>query len=136
MRLAGPDDLPRLIELGKAFHQKSPLSSLDFNEYKMKKVFLEMMADSDAVVIMHDDGLIGGTIASPFFSSSTIAQELFWYAEKDGMELLKAFEAWAYVTGADYVSVASTGLRTKALARVYGRMGYEPREATFVKRFD
>jgi hypothetical protein len=136
VRLAGLDDLPRLIEFSKAFHQASPWAEVDFNEYKMKKVLLEMIAEGDAVVIMHDKGFIGGAISTPFFSTSPIAQELFWWAEESGVELLEAFEAWAYHEGAEMVSMASTGLRAKALERLYRGRGYEAREATFVKRFD
>lgn len=135
-RLAGVKDLDRLIELGKRFHQASPWSETPFDPYKMKTVLLEMIADEDAVVIMHDKGVIGGSIITPYFNNTLIAQELFWYAEEEGMALLKAFEAWGYVEGAEMISMAGTGIRPKALDRLYKRSGYEPRETFYVKKFE
>lgn len=102
----------------------------------MKVVLLEMIEDEDAVVIMHDHGVIGGSIITPYFNNTPVAQELFWFAERDGMELLKAFEAWAYVEGAELVSMAGTGIRPKALGRLYRQHGYSPRETFYVKGFE
>lgn len=136
VRLAGVSDLGQLVKWGQAFHSQSPWSDTPFDPYKMKVVLLEMIEDEDAVVIMHDHGVIGGSIITPYFNNIPVAQELFWYAEKDGMELLKAFEAWAYVEGAELVSMAGTGIRPKALDRLYRQHGYSPRETFYVKRFE
>lgn len=135
-RLAGVDDLDRIIELGRKFHDLSPWSAVPFNAYKMKKVLLEMMEDEDAIVLMHDHGILGGHIMSPYFSDTVIAQELFWFAEKEGMALLKAFEVWAFHEGAEMVSMAGTGIKPKALDRLYRRQGYEPRETFYIKSLD
>lgn len=135
-RLAGVEDLDKLIEFGHKFHARSPWSHVPFNDYKMKTVLLEMIADEDAVVIMHDHGVIGGSIITPFFTDTLVAQELFWYADKEGGALLDAFEAWAYVEGAEVISMAHTAIRPKALDRLYQQRGYYPRETFYVKEFE
>jgi len=100
----------------------------------MEVVLLEMMADPDAVIIMHDGGVIGGHIMNPFFSHEWAAQEMFWYAELGGGALLEAFEAWAYSEGAELVSMAGLGgPKEKTIRKLYERKGYEARETFFVK---
>ena len=106
------------------------------DEEKLETVFLEMISDPESVIILHDSGTIGGHIMTPYFNNTIIAQELFWFARSDGESLLKAFEAWAYIEGAELVSMAGTGIRPKALSRYYRIKGYEPKETFFVKVFN
>jgi hypothetical protein len=134
--LAGVADLDRLIELGKKFHEASPWSNVPFNAYKMKKVLLEMMEDEESIVLMHDHGILGGHLITPYFGDTVIAQELFWFAEEGGMPLLQTFEIWAFSEGAEMVSMAGTGIKPKALDRLYRRVGYDRRETFYVKSLD
>jgi len=134
-RLAGPDDIPQLLVWGRKFYEMSSWSDFPFDEEKVEVVLLEMMEDPDSVIIMHDKGMIGGYMMTPFFSNNWAAQEMFWYAEDGGEELLRAFEAWGYVEGASRISMAGLGgKREKAIRRLYESQGYTPAETFFTRK--
>jgi GNAT superfamily N-acetyltransferase len=99
---------------------------------------LQVLIEGDtSVVLVNDDctAMIGGLTYRHFFNTERVASEVFWWAKSGGMELLKAFEAWAKEQGASRVMmVCLHALEPERVARIYARRGYEPLEHSFVRR--
>ncbi len=85
---------------------------------------------------MHDYGLIGGSIDEFPFCNVRVAKEIFWYAERDGTQLLKAFSDWAILMNVDVQLISSIEIpdrNTKAIRRLLNMNGYHAVEETYVK---
>ena len=136
IRAATRDDIPRVVELGAAFHAMCPYRAIPFDPEGFK-VFAGKLIDG-GVILLSDDGMIGGLLNPLYFNPAVIlAAELFWYAGTTGRQLREAFEAWAKDQGAH--GAAFSGLaddRHAAIRRVFERAGYAPAEQAFFKRFD
>lgn len=135
IREATHDDLPRVVELGAAFHAMCPYSGFPLD----REAFAEFAARliDGGVILLSDDGMIGGLLSPLYFNPSIVmGAELFWYAGTTGKALREAFEAWARDRGAQ--GVQFSGLadeRQAAIRRVFERAGYAPAEQAFFKRF-
>lgn len=125
-------DIPALIPWGREFHEASN-QAFPFDPEGLDRTLRGMIEAEAATVIMHDHGVIGG-ILSPVYCAPAwvMAVELFWWAEKDGMQLLRAFEAWAEARGANEVRMTTlTNLPTAdAILR---RKGYAASEISYSK---
>jgi GNAT superfamily N-acetyltransferase len=89
------------------------------------------LIDGSGVVFRHEWGAIGGFVSPMWMSPSVlVASELFWWSEREGLALLRAFEDWAKDQGA--VAVNMIGLATNERAgRIYERRGYAPVEQVY-----
>ena len=105
IRHATSTDIPQLLEWMAEFHAKSN-TLVPFNaDYTGE--FLGMLTDK-GVVLMHEHGMIGGIITPAFCNGEWLqAHEIFWFAKRDGLQLLTAFEAWAKASGANEVRMSS-----------------------------
>lgn len=131
IRQADWEDVPRLISYISAFHQASPWAREEFSPGATRIELQDMIASPASCIFLHDHGVIGGQLVPLRFGKSLIAQELFWWAERDGFSLLKKFESWAIDNNADIICMAAlTGTR---LGRIYERRGYLPKESFFVR---
>lgn len=136
MRELTADDIPLALDIGRRFHELSPWRDRPFSDEATVAMLARMEASEDAVVFTNGTGLLGGILAPIYFGGGLIAQELFWFADKGGRELLDAFEAWAADKGAAGVMMISLALdeRTDArMAKIYERRGYELRERNYYK---
>lgn len=135
IREATAADLPRIRELGAAFHAYSPYRDfpLDLDAFER---FAEGMIEA-GVVLLSDDGMLGGALTPLYFNPAILmGAELFWWAGKTGRQLREAFEAWARERGA--AGVMFSGLsdeREPTIRKVFQRAGYQPGELAFFKRF-
>jgi GNAT superfamily N-acetyltransferase len=132
MREATLDDMPRLIAMGRLFHAGSGMP-FGYNEEALSHVLAGLIASPTGAVIISDHGVIGGTLAPAYCDPEwQMAVELFWWAERDGMPLLRAFEQWAADMGANEVRMTSLASlpRADALLR---RKGYAPSEISYSK---
>jgi hypothetical protein len=129
-------DIPRLVEMGRQFFDASGMARFTKFDLADASKFLRSMIESEsAAIFVHDEGAIGGVL-TPWYSCSASlnAAEMFWWAKKNGLPLLRSFEQWAKVKGAHCVTVSSLeALEAARVGRVYARMGYEPTERTYVK---
>lgn len=133
IRLAVEQDIPRLLAMGRKFHDVSPYAEMKFDDDAVSELFRRMMASENAIILCHDFGFIGGVLTPFYFSPTTVAaSELFWWAERDGMTLLSHFEAWAEVMGAACVTM-STLDGSDRLGRVMARRGYRAVERSFLR---
>jgi GNAT superfamily N-acetyltransferase len=128
MRPATPADLPRLVEMGRRFHEASGLP-MQYDETAITGFLAGLVASES--IIMHDHGCIGGIICPAYCDPSWLmAVELFWWAERDGMPLLRAFEEWAADRGAREIRMTSLASLPRADA-VLRRKGYTATEISY-----
>jgi len=127
-------DLPRLMRYAQAFHAYHPLTAhAPFDAEPIEAKLKDLIAGGDAVLLVHDHGAIGGVLAPIWCAPSVvIATEIFWWAERDGRSLMKAFEAWAEGKGADEVQMIAI-LGARDVTPIYDRAGYRPVELCFMK---
>ena len=139
VRQATASDYPSIIEMGQRFHKMSPWSDMPFSKEVMVAT-LERMTDNDAAVIyVNGTGVIGGVVAAGmYFGGEKIAQELFWFADKDGIELLTAFEDWSEKKGASGVlmsAIPDDERPERIMNALFKRRKYSKTERTFYKGF-
>ena len=135
IRKATPDDLPRVIELGRAFQAYSPYRNLPFDDEAFGEFCAGVM--EAGVIFLSEDGFLGGLLNPMYFNPSVImAVELFWWAGSTGRQLRQAFEEWAQENGAQ--GCQFTGLadeREPTIRKVFARAGYRACEVAFMKEF-
>ena len=136
IRRAGEKDILLLMDWMRDFHAMSPYAeSVPFDWVDTEETLLNMVKNENAVILFHQTGLIGGIVTPFFFNKSrTMAVETFWYAERDGKRLLKAFEEWADGMGADAVVMSSLGNdRQSTVDAIYRKLGYLPAEHQYMR---
>lgn len=137
-RFAAKDDIPRVLEWARQFHLLSPWNHHRFDETRMRTTIEFLIQSPDHCLIVHDHGMIAGSISRIMFGDALIAQEIAWYAEEDGKSLLEAFELWAYTQGADEIGMVGLEYddpkRNKVMERLYRRMGYRVIEKQYSKK--
>lgn len=131
VRPARMDDIPRLITYISAFHAETPWSALSLSEASLKLGLQGMILSPQQCIYIHDHGAIGGQLTPVMFSADVLAQEVFWWAERDGLALFQAFEGWARGNGARAICMAS--MTDHRIAKLYARQGYQPAEQFFMK---
>ena len=131
VRLATWDDLPRLISYISAFHAASPYAELEFSPGGTRVVLQNLIAHPSSCIFLHEHGAIAGEISTLRFGRARIAQEIFWWAERDGLRLLKAYEDWAMDKGAELIAMMD--LSGNRLGKIYQRRGYQPSENLYLK---
>lgn len=132
MRPATPEDIPALLEMGRAFHAESGMP-FSFDQDAVSGMLATMIEADGATVLMTDRGGIGGVLQPAYCDPKwTYAVELFWWARGDGLALLRAFERWAQQAGANEVRMTSLAALPRA-DRLIRRVGYEPAEVSYSK---
>lgn len=129
-------DIPAILDLGERFHGLSPWRDRPFNRDATEQTVRNLIASPHGALLFNGAGILGGVLAPIYFGGGLIAQELFWFADRGGRELIKGFEGWARDNGADGVLMVNLALnaRTDALMdRMYQRMGYGLRERHYWK---
>ena len=130
MRQATEDDIQRLIEMGRKFHAQSGLP-FGFDDAAVGALLSALTGGG--VIIMTDSGAIGGVMNPAYCDPSwRMAVELFWWAEKDGLALLRAFEEWAAERGASEVRMTSLASLPRA-DTILRRKGYAATEISYSK---
>lgn len=136
---ATPDDLDTLVALAREFHALSPFKDYRFSPSGARQHFLLMMRCPSSVIIMHDDGLIGGTVSDYPFCELRIGKEAFWYARREGVggiALLKDYMKWVESKGAQMDLLSSLeieGRKSGVIERVLRRYGFHIVEHTHIR---
>lgn len=135
--LAGEDDIPRIVTMGRRFFEKSGYAG-EYSEDAMTTAARELIADENGILIVSPEGMIGGMVYPLYMTGQRVAQEFFWWSEDgSGQALLSAFECRARWLGATAVTmVALDTLRPSAVGALYRRRGYRPLEYSYVKEFN
>ena len=131
MRDATEDDLPRMVEMGRAFHAASSWAGvIDFNEADFVATVRSLL--TSGIVLVSDTGMAGALIYPQWFNRREgVCQELFLWGDGnllDGLvDRARARGATAFVMGDQKT------LRPEAMARWLRRKGYRETESYYVK---
>lgn len=131
MRQATPEDLGRILLMGRAFHEAAG-NPFEYDPEATGKAILDMMRTG--CVLVTERGMIGGILAPTWCQPDwKVAVELFWWSEDGtGRQLLRGFEDWAREQGANEIRMTTlAGL--EVADKVLGRAGYDRREASYTK---
>ena len=125
-------DIHRLVGWAQKFHAISGMAA-PFDAEAVPGMLARMIESQDAVVLTSEHGAIGGVLIPAYCAPSwIIAVELFWWAEKDGLRLLRAFEEWAAQKGAQEVRMTSLSAQPRA-TEILSRRGYAAAEISHSK---
>lgn len=136
VRPATHDDLDHIVQLGERFHAQSPWADMLYEPETVRALLARMIDSDDAALFYNGSGMIGGVLSKPYFGGGLLAQELFWFADKGGRELLDTFEEWAHNAGASGVIMVSLETNERisgVMAKLYERRGYAIRERSYWK---
>lgn len=134
VRRATLDDVPTLVAYGHKLHALSPFQALEAQDDSLALTMRTLIERDDAAVFI-GGGMIG-VMAHPciFNHGLRLAQEAFWFAEADGMALLRAAEGWAASQGCiAFLMGALADERSPLMARLYRRAGFKPVENFYMK---
>ena len=135
IRRAGIEDIPALLEMGRAFADEAGVTArIGWDDESVSDLLKALIESEDGIVLVSERGMIGGYVAAhPFNRNVRMFVELFWRAEDGhGLALLKAAEAQSEALGAvKSVMVAMDGM--ERTSRLYGRLGYALCEAQYMK---
>ncbi len=140
IRIAEERDIPRIVEMGRAFHEASAYRDFGFDEKTFGNCARKLMQDFTGILLVDGQtpqGMIGG-IAYPMYFNARhwAAQELFWWVEPAhrgrGKALLKAFEDWARGCGAHSIQMIALDAM-KPVDNLYLRAGYSPAERYYIR---
>lgn len=148
IRPAEPNDIRRLLEMGRAFYEEAKVgerSGISFDEKSFAFTAGTLM-DAGLILVREENGRPVAMAAADgarcwLNHDYLLGKEIFWYAEpehrkgKDSSNLLSELEALAKARGIHLFDVvAEEGERSEALGRLYRRADYNPAERVFRKR--
>ncbi len=148
IRPAVISDLARLQDMGALFFDASGLDKwFSYKPRCFSQVCANFMANDKAVILVGEGQMgvaaMAAALAYPcwFNAEHLTAQELFWWVEPMqrggpmGAQLRQGLEDWARAKGCLTMEMgALEASRPEALAHLYERKGYGPKERIFVKR--
>ncbi|HEY9219546.1 MAG TPA: hypothetical protein VIO94_15975 [Phenylobacterium sp.] len=136
IRRATINDVPHVVECGRAFHAYGTWSHVPLDEDAFGAFAHNVIAGAGAIFVT-DDGMCGGVLVPAYFNPSFVmAAELFWWAPSEGRALREAYEAWAKSEGAAAVQFsAMTDEHLPGVSRLYRMGGFRQAEVAFVKEF-
>lgn len=120
--IATEADLPRIVEMGRRFHEQTLEAA--FSADRLKEVVSSLMMHG--VVFVTEGGFLAGTIMQNVSDDGLTAHEVLWWSEDGrGQELRERFEAWAKAAGCNAVEFSFPASRQQ-VGRVLGRYQYAP----------
>ncbi len=143
VRLAEPEDLPRIVEMGVLFVAESPYHSIGTADPDRIAQLAQGLATSSegALFVAEVDGRVVGMIGGHVFDhpmlNARFVSEAAWWVDpphrtgRVGVALLKRLEEWAAQIGATHITMVSPSAR---VGEFYERLGYVLVESAFVRR--
>lgn len=135
IRRATVDDVPRLLEMGRAFSAKARLvEHVGYDPASMEATFRAMIENGHPVFVS-DTGAIGALcLPHPFNGEHIAASELFWWSEgRDGLALLGALDAYCREQCHSLRMITLHAVEPERTGRLYERKGFAPLEHSYVK---
>ena len=133
-----PNDLPKVIELGRGMHQESVYRNFDYSPEKFGRMLYHFVSNPEkffAYVGTANNKLTGvllGSIGEHYFGTDLIASDTLWYVSPQsrgsrvGLQLLRAFEKWAKDRSAAEVCMGvSSGLSAEKTGGMLQKLGYD-----------
>lgn len=124
VRVAWPEDIPALVEMGRALHETA--KAYPFVEKDCAAFFKAAIEAPEMIVFRTDGGFICGTvIPQPQNNSHRVAYEIFfWSGDKTGKALREAFEEWGVSQGCKEIEASYPA--GSGAASFFERAGYTP----------
>lgn len=142
IREATLDDIPALLEMGRAFADRCDLHSIaPYDETSMAATFRLLIEQDNGILLITDGGAAGGMVHPAYWNHAHLTgQEFFWwvYPEKrgQGVRLFKALEQAAKDRGAgSWAMITLDKVEPEKTGRFYERCGYRKSEHSFIKVF-
>jgi len=133
-----PDDLPKVIDLGRQMHQESVYRHFNFDPSKFGRLLYHYVTNPNscfAHVGTGKDTLSGvflGSIDEHYFGTDLIASDTLWYVSPQSrgsrvaLQLLWAFEKWAKNANVAEIYVGvSSGLSADKTGTMLQKLGYD-----------
>jgi len=136
VRVATESDIPKLVEMGRAFHAYSADVEAGFDAEGAASFLTVLIASPDAYVAVDGSrAFVGMMVSYPHLDKAwRTANEIYWWAETPGGDLLSAFEEWGRAKGArKFIMSHRHDNRHAALARLMKMSGYIPHEYYYIK---
>lgn len=142
IRDAVENDVPRIVEMGRAFFEISGQDDIaTFDDEAAAEAVRQCMSGGVVLVIEKEGALVGMAAALIYrvyvSRDDMTAQELFWWVEPEhrgaGRKLFEMLERRAKENGAASLSMIALE-SMKWVGRLYERAGYRPLDHTYVKR--
>ena len=132
IRNATTSDLPKILNLMRRFHPKTPYVGIEMDVLSVSQVLGQCInsALGFAVVAEHDgniDGIMMAAAQPLWFSKKRQATDFLTHAERpgDGAKMIRRFIKWAWsVPNVAEVTLAqSSGIDVERTAKLYTRAG-------------
>lgn len=141
IRRAAPADIPRMVELGRRFHEYAGVVEIPFDPASFAATIERGLGDINQCYLVSEvegevKAIAGAIVYPPYFNhNARTGQELFWWSEcGDGLRLHRVLARWAANCGCKSFSmIALSDARSERMAKLYKRLGYRPSEQTFIK---
>lgn len=147
IRLATPDDVPALVDMGREFHGAAGWADITaFVDADCATTLANMIYNDSAIVLVAVEGeqvigMAGGVTTPIYFNyGHRSGQELFFWMRPDartgeGARLLAALENEARALGCEsWVMLSLENIRPQATGALYKRRGYRLAEHNWIKR--
>ncbi|MDB6455032.1 hypothetical protein [Falsirhodobacter sp. 20TX0035] len=122
-------DIPRIVDMIVAL-RASVQGPVEVDRDWTARTVAQLMVSPSACVFVTRTGFIAGLLQPTLVSPKPVAKELGWWSgdRRDGVRLLRAFEAWAEERGATLVQ-----LSTAPDGPDLTRLGYARAELAWVR---
>jgi GNAT superfamily N-acetyltransferase len=125
-------DLDQITAWGALFHASSGMAA-PYDPEATRDFVAKLIEAPQATVLMHDHGMIAGVLSPAYCAPEwVIAVELFWWAERDGQSLLRAFEKWARDEGTNEIRMTTLAANPR-VGSIMARAGYAAAETSYSK---
>ena len=141
IRPAIADDRMPLVRLLRAAHAAGGLPFGFSAPHALALIDLHMASADHAALVFEQGGVVAGVLmasAQPHpFSGIRYAAETVWWINPDhrgvaGIDMLRAYEAWAIEAECDFCGMAALEIAPRA-GIVYRRLGYRATETHYLK---
>lgn len=132
IRPARLEDIPAIVAMGAQFHARWG-HAMGYDPDAVTALITGLINSDQGAAFLTDSGMIGGALSPAYCDPEWVmAVELFWWAERDGLALLRAFEEWAAASGAKEVRMTTLAALPRA-ASIMQRRGYVASEISHSK---
>lgn len=147
VRKAAAVDLPGYLEMGKKFHESSPMHGvIDFDDNGYSNFYLSALHDENIGMWLAEDdgnlvGIVGAIIYPLYFNpGAKVVQELWWWVSPEsrgsgvGRQMFSEIEEWATVNNASAIfMIALQNEHLEKMEKLYDGAGFRPLERTYIK---
>jgi GNAT superfamily N-acetyltransferase len=138
IRFAHKDDIPLVLDMGKAMIAESRFNHYETNETKTVTAITGMIVHPERACLLLAErtngevaGMLAGHVTDYFFCDAMVAQDRVFYVKPEhrgssaAVKLLLAFRSWAANHGADELSInMSVGVDMARFNKFMAHLGF------------